>query len=40
MRASPPAPAAYLYASGTGESVYVAADFRTEEHLTVMSAPA
>lgn len=34
------APTAYLYASAMGESVYASVGFRTEEYLSVFSAPA
>ncbi|MEU1541476.1 GNAT family N-acetyltransferase [Actinacidiphila glaucinigra] len=34
------APTAYLYASAMGEPVYASAGFRTEEYLSVFSAPA
>jgi N-acetylglutamate synthase len=34
------APTAYLYASEMGEPVYESAGFRTEEYLTIITAPA
>jgi N-acetylglutamate synthase len=34
------APTAYLYASEMAEPVYESAGFRTEEYLTIITAPA